>query len=104
LYYICAVAATEFLTYAATKMYICLNLNASYLSAPINAATKYVSLYNAADAIYYNFNNNAIIYEAVVVSYFRTNNHSDLRNVIFSRLAFSNLDSIIFVGYRVTLN
>lgn len=103
LFYTGAIAGTEFLTYAATKLYLCYNTEFSRPENILDVVPN-VYLYNEADAISFNLVNGTTIFNTVTnVPNFGQLNVSR-NNCYFSRVAVANYLYIIFNGYRVTLN
>jgi hypothetical protein len=102
LYYMGLLAGTEFLTYAATKLYF------GY-SVQVNNATAHgetegtLVFYNAANAAFYNAKNQTAYWEVVGAKDEFCINPIDLKNVWFSRVTVAIYDSIIFNGYRITI-
>ena len=101
LYYDGLIAGSEFETYAATKMYICLEFSAGILAANISGAvTAYISFYDEANAISFSLNNLATAFSAASIYVINnvTNSNDD-----FSRIVTANYTYMKFIGYRVTL-
>ena len=102
LYFQGASAGTEFLTYAATKLYIALLIEANGQALGSIAGSSF-SLYNEANAInsiysninaYWNGTTNAVNYNHQFVT---------VKNSYFSRVALITLNYIKFNGFRITL-
>jgi hypothetical protein len=100
LYFQGAIAGTEFLTYANTKLYICLSMECS--DAGLNVSQSALLLKDEADADMLKFFNLAPVYDAVSVKYF--SNDIVKKDLYFSRVTVTNYTKFIFNGYRVTLN
>jgi hypothetical protein len=101
LYYDGAIAGTEFLTYAATKMYFALEVKYGILAANIdNAATAYVTVYDESNTISMSLTNLwgyfNVAPKYVINSIFTQNDD-------FSRVAVTGYTYISFIGYRFTL-
>jgi hypothetical protein len=96
-----AIAGTEFLTYAATKLYICLSL--SFGQVAINAAPSNATYYDAANVIFYIIANQSVIWDATAAAPKYEANFFNDSNIWFSRFAVANLNTMKFIGYRVTL-
>jgi hypothetical protein len=95
-------AGSEFATYAATKLYVALNLYISG-SETTNAALSSIRVYNEANALAFSgFANNVVHYTgAVQVANF---NSYLVKNIYFSRLqAVTFSPYLIFTGFRFTL-
>jgi hypothetical protein len=96
-----AIAGTEFLAYAATKLYICYDV--MFVAADGNTAQfANVITYNEADAANGRFSNDDFEGHEQDAEYFP----DDLRiqNLYFSRVAVQVYDYIKFIGYRITLD
>jgi hypothetical protein len=100
LYFQGAIAGTEFLTYANTKLYICLSMESS--DAGLNASQSALLLKDEADADMLKFFNLAPVYDAVSVKYF--SNDIVKKDLYFSRVIVTNYTKFVFNGYRITLN
>jgi hypothetical protein len=103
LYFQAAVAGSEFLTYAATKLYICLKLIAGSTGI-LNASNCSVTGYNEADVVNFRFNQNSVEFDTVVPAARYSAGSIVIQNIFFSRVVFTTYDYIVFNGYRVTLN
>lgn len=103
LFFMGAIAASEFLTYDVTKMYLCLSLEIDGDSSPINT-TQTILLKNSADG-------NAMIYKNAMALYQTTLPEIEyyvskvtITDLYFSRLVVTVAYSLMkFIGYRVTL-
>lgn len=101
LYYDGIIAGSEFETYAATKMYICLEMAIGVLAANISgAATAYVSIFDETNTIEMSLNNLATAFSAASIYVINTLWHT---NDNFARLATVGYTYLKFTGYRVTL-
>lgn len=103
LYYQGAVAGTEFLTYAATKLYICYNIQGCG-GGNVPTSSVFV-LYNENDAISLNLTNANIFFDAAAAVERYYNNMIIYNNFYFSRFVLGGvgISHILFNGYRVTL-
>lgn len=102
LFYEGAIAGSEFLTYAATKLYMCVHL-AVNVTAPNVVIYPSITFYNEANAIFSGLINAAIMYNAgtAVINYIP--NSANKENFYFSRLTAANYSQLTFNGYRFTL-
>jgi hypothetical protein len=97
------IAGTEFLTYAATKLYICLSINFGY-TVTVTAAGNNVVYYNEANANFHYANKNAAFWDAgAAAQRFLAMSYTDY-NLYFSRFIVTVYTSILFNGYRITLD
>lgn len=102
LFFYGAVAGTEFLTYAVTKMYIAFLAEASG-QALTSAAGCNFSIYDAANAICGMYSDTNAYWDGAAVKY----NHNAPRpveNIYFSRVSITTLAYFRFNGYRITLS
>lgn len=103
LYYSGAIAGTEFLVYAATKLYICYSLIFGDIGAG-NANSSRINLYNEVDVISMQLNNSNFLLNAGTGFYNYQPVYIKANNVYFSRfVAVTLYDHVIFNGYRITL-
>lgn len=102
LFYQGAIAGTEFLVYAATKMYICYNIALS-TSAGITITIDYGEFYNESNIISLYLRNDHVFWDVAVNDVRYARQTLELSNFIFSRFVPSVINYISFVGYRVTL-
>lgn len=96
LYYQGVIAGTEFLTYAATKLYLCLFL----FSSPSNGGAVQTALYNEANAVSSTTSDIIAYWNGAAAVYY--SNTSFLYNNYFSRIV-SGYTYILFNGFRITL-
>jgi hypothetical protein len=101
LFYQGTIAGTEFLVYAATKLYLCLSLNCS--NANLALAIPFMNTYNEANAV---SGTHSFTYAywntTTLVASFGSDDFT-LNNIYFSRLTLGTYGQIIFNGYRITL-
>ena len=96
-----ALAGNEILTYAATKLYLCLEC---YFFRGSGTTSYYsVTLYNQADAVYGTLNNGNSYWDATAASVKYSPLTLNYKNLYFSRVASTNYDQFILNGYRITL-
>lgn len=101
LYYHNVSVGSEFLTYAATKMYICLKISGLQVNT-INAADVSIVLYDENNATNGFVANANPIWDTVALAAKYSNNNSFLENFYFSRLV-TFVTYVKFIGYRITL-
>lgn len=95
------IAGSEFLTYAATKLYICYSLICS------NSATNTVS----SEVVLYDETNTVVMINTKAVAFWNTTTAAinfvrrdvEIQNTFFSRFAITDLIRVKFNGYRITL-
>ena len=98
-----AMAASEFLTYAATKLYLCKSIICGYNSSSLAVAGGYVSFNDAADAASLYLANISPVWNAggtPAMNY--AFNYIQAENFFFSRLVNSGYTNIRFIGYVLT--
>lgn len=95
-----AIAGTEYLTYDAKKLYI-----AFYVVASYNSSTSFgiVNSYNEANAISAQATNNSAYWNATTAAVNSSSNKLELHNLYFSRLLFSGYTYLLFNGFKITV-
>lgn len=103
LYFQGAIAGSEFLTYAADKLYFCVNgkFNGS-TAGPVGAGAT-ITLYNETNAISMYLQNTSMSWNTSTTAQQFTVNLLDVNSVYFSRLTNSQYTYMIFNGYSLTL-
>jgi hypothetical protein len=99
LYFQGASAGTEFLTYAATKLYLCMEIQSTIYT--LLASSNIITLYNEANAVFYISTNLMPYWDTTAAIVKMANNDTTLKNKYFSRLTAGTY--ISFNGYRITL-
>lgn len=102
LYFKGAIAASEFLIYAATKLYLCLELIGNMADTDHVAACSYVQTYNEANAVSGQHGDNGYTHAPAGVDEY-TPNDVIVHDLYFSRLVTQNYTYIQFNGFRITL-
>jgi hypothetical protein len=103
LYFSGVIAGTEFLVYAATKLYICLNMLACYPGVPlVNPA--YIITYDAVNATMLYLRENVTYWDTTAANVKYAPNDLVRKNLYFSRITAQSYERIIFNGYRITLD
>lgn len=101
LFYQGLIAGSEFLVYAATKLYICYNFYNG--RSGVNVTLSEITFYDETDSAIFNQTNSAIFWDATAIAAKYLANTGQLNNYYFSRFAVTNIGNIIFNGYRITL-
>lgn len=103
LFYQNAYAGSEFLSYAATKLYLCFHFHTNSSGAGAGTTSQYTQLYDEANTARTSLSNSIAFYNTSTpaVNYF--NNNVELKNFYFSRITSIGVSAIIFNGYRITL-
>jgi hypothetical protein len=97
-----ASGGSEFVTYAATKLYLCFKLEASTTPANVpNVTPNGISIYNEVNAIFEYLYNVSNLYTGAAYSY--AHNVCNKTNFYFSRIGTGQYSFIQFIGYRITL-
>ena len=91
----------EFTVYAATKLYVCLNIIVGY-STISNATVGYFQTWNENNNIFGFFQNNDILYNPVTTVINYTPNTLEIKNIYFARFICSLYNYMKFIGYRIT--
>lgn len=101
--YIGASNGSEFIVYAATKMYICFSFAGRLVSTNVQATATTFNFYNSADAVYYTGINELISYNTTTATMNFLMNNVIVDNIYFSRVLPLAPSYIKFIGYRITL-
>jgi hypothetical protein len=102
LYYRGVIAGQEFLTYANTKMYLCLELECSVLTADINnASLGWVHGLDENVAVHFTLSNDESYFN--VSSFYMFGNVRQL-NIDFAAIEVLKYTYMKFLGYRITLS
>lgn len=101
LYYQGVIAATEFLTYAATKMYIYYEMEFSGGAIVDLGGDPYIKLYNESNVVSFTFTNNREVFDDP--TYTIQHDYFVCQNGMFSRFIASVHAQMKFSGYRITL-
>ena len=94
---------SEFLTYEAAKLYICLEAKFSFSSSAAVAANGLITTYNMADVVNGYFNNARPVWNITDTVLNYTHPTLIIKNFFFSRLAAQTYNYIMFTGYRLTI-
>jgi hypothetical protein len=101
LFYDGLIAGSEFLSYAATKMYLCFQMKFSVLQANIlGGVIGSIVMYDETDSIDFTLSNASGFFNATERIFI---NPICTINDDFSRIVSSNYTYMKFIGYRVTL-
>jgi hypothetical protein len=100
LYYHGGTAGSEFLTYAATKLYLCLFLN---FAGSIGGLLAYVQTHNEANTPSHVYTSTAMSYNTTTPIMVYIASSLNIQNVYFSRFINVNYTYMTFIGYRITL-
>jgi hypothetical protein len=101
LYYIGGIGATEFLVYAATKLYLCLELLTCGIT-PVQIAIPETYLYDENNVLFIPLQNNSTFWNVTGAAINYSMNDIFVKNVYFSRL-LTDTQNLRFIGYRITL-
>jgi hypothetical protein len=102
LYYEGATAGSEFLTYDAKKIYICLEATFGFLGSA-SATAGQVITYNVANAGMNTMQNDIAFYNPTTLSYNYYPQDIINYNFWFSRVAVTLYSSLKFNGYKITI-
>lgn len=97
------IAGSEFLIYAATKLYICFNSIFGYNNIA-GAALGEIHFADENNAFILYSQNSSIAYEAIAAAIFANKNNMILKNYYFSRFVANVYNYMKFNGYRITLD
>jgi hypothetical protein len=101
-YYQGLIAGTEFLTYVVTKLYICYSIE--FDSANVTNAQPFITFFDETNTNSYFLNNSAPYWDASGTAVKHDDNVVISKNLYFSRITTTLYTSMVFIGYRVTLN
>jgi len=98
-----AIGGSEFVVYAATKLYLCFSLVTSFdnIASIIN---DYIVYYNENNVVMLYSQNQSITYDSVAPAIFYATNTLDKKNLWFSRFLNNKSNYMKFIGYRITLD
>lgn len=103
LYYCGAIVGSEFLTYSANKLYLCLNVEYSYSVGTSVANGGLITYYDELNAIEFYGHKNNPIWDATAAGQKHTSINFETHNIYFGRIGASIFSHIKFIGYRLTL-
>jgi hypothetical protein len=98
-----AIAASEFLTYSANKIYFGLNTDFGVTTYPWVATASYVNFYDQANAINFIGGESNGLWDATAAATKNFQTKMFLNNILFSRLASFGYTHIKFIGYRLSI-
>jgi len=101
LYYQGVIAGTEFLVYAANKLYIAYSLSIGITN--LLPLLSYAILYDELNADTYYIGNMAAYFNQVTMQTDIIGNYLELKNNYFSRIGILSVTQFRFIGYRITL-
>lgn len=101
LYYQGVIAGTEFLVYAANKLYIAYSLSIGITN--LLPLLSYAILYDELNADTYYIGNMAAYFNQVTMQTDIIGNYLELKNNYFSRIGILSVSQFRFIGYRITL-
>jgi hypothetical protein len=102
LFYEGVIAGSEFLTYAATKLYLCLEFSASYTSTA-GVAPAYINFYNELNAAFNAIHKNSVLWNATGATINYCPVQADKENFYFARFLNGVYIYMKFNGYRLTI-
>lgn len=101
LFYQGVIAGSEFLTYAADKLYLCLSCEFSHNLAE-GANPFRVTFYNEGDAAFFYYNQDFLTHDGMTPTTYYGWNYN-MQNLYFSRITVGVYTHVKFIGYRITL-
>lgn len=101
LYYTDAIAGSEFLTYAANKLYVALNLEVSYSLSSAVTNPALLTIYDQANAVCFYGVNTKPVWDTLVPEVKYCENNYLKTDFYFSRIAVTIFNYIHFNGYRI---
>lgn len=102
-YYQGALAGSEFLTYAANKLYFCLSISAHVTQSQDAAMGGYVKFYDQTNAFDFSIQNISAYWNSTSATLRGVQLDVEKRDFFFSRFTYLIYSEITFIGYRLTL-
>lgn len=103
LFYVGSSAGTEFLTYSASKLYVCYSLRFAG-SNVAQSSVQNIGFYNELNALHFVNANNYAFWDATAANFVMGKNESESTNLYFSRIVINSVASQIrFIGYRISI-
>jgi len=102
LYYQGAIAGSEFLIYAATKLYIALDVKFGGGTYGIGVIPS-ITTSDEADGVNGYFTNVSAFYDSVLPDYIFAGKTLVVNNIFFSRFAAFDYTHMVFNGYRLSI-
>lgn len=96
-----AIAGSEFLTYAVTKLYVCYSVFISLIDAE-NTLIPNIIFFDQANNPFINVQKSSLMYESVAADTYFSGQPIKMENFYFSRFDIIGYQSIIFRGFRLT--
>jgi hypothetical protein len=104
LYFQGIITGTEFLVYAATKLYLCLNCVFTN-GGIVTPAVAYVYFNNQADVTFYYVQHLSALWNVTTAAINYTTNMIEIDNSYFARILVNGgYNYFKFIGYRITLD
>jgi len=101
LFYTGAIGGSEFLTYNAGKLYVC--INSIYSAGAANINPRYIEIFDMANAAMMQLGENITYFNVATVSVMYILNSPVIKNYWFSRIVPNGANYMIFNGYRLTI-
>lgn len=101
LYYQGVVAGSEFITYAGTKLYFCLEFNAGGIDNPAITQNS-VQFYDRTNGLSFQCTFSKMDWNATGAAYNFIPEEYSIKNLYFSRIVQANFTRMKFIGYRLT--
>jgi hypothetical protein len=102
-FYLGIIATSEFATYAATKMYLCLESYFSSDNDGVSVPSGSVIINDSGNSPVQRFISAGIVWDVTLIAESYLLNSIKVNNYYFSCLAGVNYISMKFIGYRITL-
>ena len=96
-----AIAGSEFLAYAATKLYVCLDSVFSF-DLTVNGFNGLITFHNELNVINNYAQNNSINYNTITAAINYQKRDMRIKNIWFSRIIAVQYNYMRFNGYRIT--
>jgi len=98
-----ATGGSEFLVYAATKLYLCFDVNISS-NQPAGIIAPYTGYCDENNVSFIYTQNNSICYDSIAPAINYGTNNTIIKNLWFSRFVSTAFFYMKFIGYRITLD
>jgi len=100
LFYQGPIAGSEFETFNAAKVYLCLEFKATGALGAVGASVSNIMTYNMANGAMFSFGNNIVYWDGAIK---HGANFAECKNFWFSRIVRQQYVDMVFNGYRLTI-
>jgi hypothetical protein len=94
------IAASEFETYSANKLYLCYSLIIGAVIS-LSGAAGYITFYKEGNAVSFYYGDNSLMYDAGAAAGRYGHNSFQINNFYFTRIVRQQYTQIVFNGFRI---